>query len=330
MHATYQGWVGTLVQDERRRLSDDASTLAGVLAGAIAVSEAYQHCLGDPEAGRRDVGLSLWKPDSDWHSEQAVGPRLQYLPTRTWLLGLGHLGQGYSWSLGLLPYAQPGEVRLFLMDTDSVVAGNLATGLLARRGDIGRPKTRLVSALLEGLGIESRIVERRFDEAFRLQGDEPRLALAGFDDPAPRRLIGDRFSHVVDIGLGGGPVEYLDMLIHSFPSELDPSTAFPAEKATRRPLRSAYQAEIGRLIEAGVDEGDARCGITEVAGISVGAAFVGAIAGALGVADVLRYLHGGPDFSVVSLDLRSPNDIRSASNENPGAFGNLGYCLTRD
>ena len=55
-----------------------------------------------------------------------------------------------------------------------------------------------------------------------------------------------------------------------------------------------------------MDEGDARCGITEVAGISVGAAFVGAVAGALGVADVLRYLHGGQEFSVVSFRSTQP------------------------
>lgn len=329
MYTTFGGWVGAVVQDVDNRLSDDGIALAGVIAAALAVSDAFQHCVGDPEAGRRDVGLSLWRPDSHWESDHALGPALQYLPAACWLLGLGHLGQGYAWSLGLLPYARSADAKFFLVDTDEIVPGNLATGLLARTTDVGALKTRMVAARLETLGIETRIQERRFDDSFRLQGEDPRLALVGFDDPTPRRLLSGRFGRVVDGGLGGGPVEYLDMLIHTFPSDVEPSVAFAGDRPTRRHLASRYEDQIQRLIEGGADEGDARCGVTELAGISVGAAFVGAIAGALGVADILRYLHSGSELSVISLDLRSPNDIRTASNQSPGPFENLGYCPAR-
>jgi hypothetical protein len=329
MYATFGGWVGAVVQDIDNRLSDDGVALAGVIAGALAVSDAFQHCVGDPEAGRRDIGLSLWRPDSHWESDQARGPALQYLPASCWLLGLGHLGQGYAWSLGLLPYARPADAKFFLVDPDAIVPGNLATGLLARATDIGALKTRIVAAGLESLGMHTRIQERRFDDSFRLQSDEPRVALVGFDDPKPRRLLDGRFAHVIDTGLGGGPVEYLDMLIRTFPSDVEPSVAFASERPVRRHLAGRYEDQVQRLIAAGADEGDARCGIAELAGISVGAAFVGAIAGALGVADILRYLHSGSALSVISLDLRSPNDIRTASNESPGPFENLGYCPAR-
>jgi len=45
------------------------------------------------------------------------------------------------------------------------------------------------------------------------------------------------------------------------------------------------------MIAAGVDRGDATCGVMDIAGISVGAEFVGAIAAVLVVGDLVRYLH---------------------------------------
>jgi hypothetical protein len=71
--------------------------------------------------------------------------------------------------------------------SDSIIGGNLATGFLARPTDVGRRKTRLVAERLESLGLRTTIIERLFDEALTPVRDEPSLALAGFDDPVPRR-----------------------------------------------------------------------------------------------------------------------------------------------
>jgi hypothetical protein len=49
-----------------------------------------------------------------------------------------------------------------------------------------------------------------------------------------------------------------------------------------------------------------RCGITLLAGKAVGAAFVGAAAACLAVAEVLRLLQGGPVHEFVDLDLKFP------------------------
>jgi hypothetical protein len=46
------------------------------------------------------------------------------------LLGLGHLGQAYAWTLGMLPYARPGEVQLGLVDFDRIIGANTAPQLL--------------------------------------------------------------------------------------------------------------------------------------------------------------------------------------------------------
>jgi hypothetical protein len=109
----------------------------------------------------------------------------------------------------------------------------LCTGILARRSREGsvrpicgqvtisgcgpgtHPKTRVVAVALETRGFRTRIVERAYDENFRPvphanpARNEPTIALAGFDDITPRRLLGEAdFTRIVDAGLGAGPIEY--------------------------------------------------------------------------------------------------------------------------
>lgn len=322
LHVVASGWSGGVVETPNPENMQKGISLAGVMAGALGVSEIFQYCLGSPVAGRRDVGVSLWRPDLHWQDLNGVGPTLRWLPRSLWLLGLGHLGQAYAWSLGWLPYKTPSDVNVFLMDTDSIIDGNVATGLLTRSFDLGIQKTRVVARELESLGFRSTIVERWFDDSFRLFPAEPKICVAGFDDPAPRRLLGgDRFSGVIDGGLGAGIVGYLDILLHTFPSPLQPEMAFgSAVRSTSTSLPLAYEAEIQRRISGGDDEGDARCGMLEFAGVTIGAAFVGAVAGALAISDILRRLHQGQEFSVLGLDLRSPNDSQAAFNTAPGLY----------
>lgn len=317
LYCTWQGWAGGVVQTPEAVFSDRGIVPAGVLAAALGVCETFQQALGYVVAGRRDVGISLWRPDVDWRSAEA-GPALQYLPSALWLLGLGHLGQAYAWTIGMLPYAQPRDVDVGLVDFDVAVDGNIATQLLVEDGDVGKPKARIVATAMEGLGFQTRIVERAFDEHFRAgrhahrRLNEPTTALAGFDDVTPRRSLGKAgFERIVDAGLGHGPIEYLDMVLHTFPAAGDPAFAFPDEPPRSSRLGDAYEQEIIRQVEAGSDETAARCGMLDIAGVTVGAAFVGAIASTLGVADILRLLHDGQGYSVVSLDLRSPNGVQA-------------------
>ena len=303
-----------------------ANPLAGVVAGAIGVSEVFQHMLGSPNAGRRTVGLSLWRPDLDWRSPDALGPALRFAPNGVWLLGLGHLGQANAWSLGCLPYERPEELEVFLVDFDVIVRANRSTGLLTKHSDIGRLKTRMVQQCLEDLGHRTRLVERRFDDCTIPDAKEPKLALAGFDKPKPRRALGGKFSRVVDAGLGAGPTDYLDMLIHSFPSALIPAHVFADEGPVERQISPAYEAEIDHRISHGEQPGDARCGVIELAGATAAASFVGAIAGALSVADLLRILHGGQHYASINLDLRSPRSALTALAKGVAQPINPGYA----
>src|SRR6266511_1803477 len=66
---TFEDWRGGVIPcAERRRLAEAATiTPAAVLAGALGVSEVFQHLRGNPIAGQRSVGLSLWSPGhEDW------------------------------------------------------------------------------------------------------------------------------------------------------------------------------------------------------------------------------------------------------------------------
>jgi hypothetical protein len=310
--------------------------LAGITAAGLGVSETFQQQLGAIMPGRRDVGISLWRPDLDWRTDDAIGPDLQYLPASLWLLGLGHLGQAYAWTLGMLPYRVPQEVQLGLMDFDVIVDGNTATQLLVGANDVDHRKTRIVAAALERRGFGTRIVERAYDEHFRPLvhanpiRNEPTIALAGFDDITPRRVLGEAgFKRIVDAGLGAGPVEYLDMLVHTFPAPEGPTTAFTKPPSSTRPLPASYEAEIARQIEAGADGTAARCGMLDIAGVTVGAAFVGTFASALVIGDILRLLHGGTEYSVIAVDLRNPSDIRAVLNSAPGEYAAPLYTLTR-
>ncbi|WP_420443040.1 hypothetical protein [Candidatus Poriferisodalis sp.] len=322
---TWNGWCGGVTETADAGRCEPAIPLAGVVAGALGVSEVFQHMVGSPVAGRRTVGLSLWRPDLDWRPPGALGPTLQYLPSGVWLLGLGHLGQANAWSIGCLPYEHPEELEVFLVDFDVVVKANWSTGLLTKRADIGRLKTRMVQQCLEVLGHRTRLVERRFDDRTVPHLQEPKLALAGFDKPEPRRALGKKFCRVVDAGLGAGSTDYLDMLIHSFPSQLTPESAFPDTEPVERQLVPAYEAEIGHCIDKGEQPGDAHCGVVELAGATAAASFVGAIAGALNVAELLRILHDGQHYASINLDLRSPGSILTARAEGVDQPINPGY-----
>lgn len=191
-----------------------------------------------------------------------------------------------------------------------------------------------MAAALEELGFGTRLVERAYDADFHPvthanpARNEPTVALAGFDGVEPRRQLGDAgFSHIVDAGLGAGPVEYLDLMVQSFPSPQDPRTAFKDDG--RRPLRLAetYEAEIARQTAAGANETAARCGMLDIAGVTVGAAFVGAFASTLVVADILRLLHDGVPYSVIAVDLRDPSALRAVINSEPGEYTAPAFTL---
>ena len=337
LYATWEGWAAGVVEEPAGRLPESTEfPLAGVLAAALGVSEAFQHVRGFAVAGRRSIGMSLWQPADDWRLDSAYGGPCPHLPSRLWLVGLGHLGQAYAWAIGLLPYEDTADVELMLQDPDFIAEANRSTGMLSRRSSVGRRKTRVVAERLEALGFRTCITERPLDPTTQRRADEPGLALVGVDDVVPRRTIERAgFDVIVDAGLGGDAQSYLDILLHSFPSGIEAASAWP-ERRVAAPdllldqpgyLDLRHRLETTRGVGEG--EGDIECGIVEVAGQSVGAAFVGCVAATHVLAEALRVLNEGPRFEVVSLSLRSPDAARAVSNTREGAFVNPGFVPAR-
>jgi hypothetical protein len=197
LRVTFDGWIAkvgpaTIIDALPQR---EYCSLSGVLAGALAISELFTSFADlSIEAGRRAVGLSLWRPDLDINDPTALGAQVEFLPREFWALGLGHLGNAYLWSLATLPYLEAGETQIFLNDFDTVEPENVETGLISKVRDAGSYKTRVCSQWLEDRGFQTRLIERRFDSSFRCRDDEPRMALCGFDsNPARRDLATAQF-----------------------------------------------------------------------------------------------------------------------------------------
>lgn len=325
VRATFDGWCGGVIplEDGRRLRERDGCTPAGVLAGALAVSEAFQFLRGNPLPGRRSVGLSLWKPEPSvsWLDPADPGPTLTRLPARVWLIGLGHLGQAYLWTLGLLPYACATEVVVVLQDDDIVSEANESTSLLTTSALVGRKKTRALAAWCEERGFTTVIDERRFGARLGVDVAEPRVALCGVDNPAARAALEDvGFARIIEAGLGQGTEEYLAFQIHTFPGRRSArdywARTTPRGLTSSAPMQPAYRDLAARGYDA--------CGLTELAGRTVGAPFVGAVTASLVVAELLRMVLGVHRYDVIDGTLRSLNGRTAVASPWPSDAFNPG------
>lgn len=324
VRAEFNGWQAGISPVSLKRVLETRldNPLAGVAAGALAVSEAFFHVRQElPIAGNRVTGMSLWAPDvvDGWSEAGNEGPELALLPKSLWLIGLGHLGQAYAWTLSMLPYARPEDVSLYLQDTDYVTDSSLSTCLFADAGVLGQRKTRMLANKLQSLGFTTSLIERLFDTGQKRQVDEPRAALFGVDNIAARQAIGSAgFDLTVEAGLGSGYRDFRNIRLHMFPGPRDAARVWvtdAAEQQTHR-LAPAYQ----RMLQDGGDQ----CGVTMLASRAVGTPFVGAFAATAGLAEIVRLLHGGRRLATADVSMR---DLRHrtvvANSASPPR--NLGY-----
>ncbi|HEX8464766.1 MAG TPA: hypothetical protein VF627_09145 [Abditibacterium sp.] len=310
LRLSFEGWCAAVTPLEDEALPENREwTLAGVLAGALGVSEAFQFVRGKNwSAGARPVALSLWKPELDLFCDsEAQGPVVSFLPAAAWIIGLGHLGQAYLWALGMLPYTDPQKVQLVLQDDDRLQPSNLSTSILTREIDLKQWKTRAMAEWCEERGFEARIHERRFAADFRVQAGEPKIALCGVDNPQARAVLEEvGFDEIIEAGLGSRGEDYLSLRLHGF-AQGAPSrearaiwgdlSAAPSEADTR--LQNPIYSD---LEERGLDV----CGLTTLAGRAVGASFVGTVAATFCIAEMVRLTMNAHRYALLELCLRNP------------------------
>ena len=325
---TFSGWSGGVIPiDDSGRLDESQEFIpAGVVSGGIAVSEAFQYVRGgNALAGKRSTGISLWRPEQSeqWLEVRDFGPPIEILPSKLWIIGLGHLGQAFLWTLGLMPYARPENVQLVLHDYDTLVPANESTSLLTFPTMSGARKTRAMAKWCEGRGFRTTINERRFNANFKIASDEPRIAFCGVDNPAARAVLEDvGFSQVVEAGLGKGTQEFMAFQMHSFPGPQKARAKWGANAAAEQNQNALLQQPGYRaLAEKGMDE----CGLTMLAGRSVGASFVGAVTSSIVIAELLRMIHGLHRYALLDGNLRSLEYLHAAINDQSLAPFNPGY-----
>lgn len=298
LHVTWDHWVASVNTTGDRLPERGNMVLAAVAAAALAVTECFKRALGSADACYRPRSLNLWRPDVSIGlggiptlSEETLGPDLRFLPSSVWMVGLGHLGQGFAWCWRLLPYLEPPKCEIHLQDFDKVNAANHTTGMLIRKHDIGQMKTRIVAAALERAGFATRIVERRLSPGTRRHETEPSLALVGVDKIQPRLQISDvGWALAVDVGLGAGPVDFTAISIHTFPAPTSSHDvrAWQVDGSDHRAARAHAQDAYRNALSAGADQ----CGLVQLAETAVAAPFVGVVAACLALAEPLRLLHG--------------------------------------
>jgi hypothetical protein len=317
---TWEGWRGGVIPARHGgALADtDAVGLAPPLAAAACAAEAFAFHAGDqPMAGRRAAGLSLWSPGADWLTVDPSEPRLAFLPSKLWLIGLGNLGQAFAWLLACLPYEDRAAVQLLLQDFDRLAPSNDSTSLLSFLRDVGWRKTRVVAVWLEERGFETFLEERRFGPSTKCTTDEPSVALCGVDNALARSALEKPgFDLIVEAGLGAGPQAFRSFSMHTFPASRSAEELWSRQDAMTADTvedKPAYRA----LRQGGMDE----CGLAQLASRAVGVPFVGLIAAAVALSELLRRLHGGAALELASGSVAALQDIEAIGFSAPPYLG---------
>jgi len=297
--------------------------LAPMLAAALAINDAFLFArTGNTAFGLQPIGMSLWNPSSkiDWLTDSDGEPELRYLPSRLWLIGLGHLGQAYLWGLGLLPYARPAGVSLVLQDVDIITPSTESTSILANAALVGQKKTRAIANWAERRGFATVLYERLFAADFERQAGEPSVALCGLDNALGRTSLDQvGFDFVVEAGLGSGHRDFRTIRLHTLPA---PKPAAEIWKFEDYGEGAVEQLGYQKMLKDGDLD---RCGVTLLAGKAVGAPFVGGVAGCLALSEVLRLLHGGVIHQVIELDLQGVEHRSAVPHSRGFSYLNPGY-----
>jgi len=275
-----------------------------VAAAALAVSEAFSILRNDnPYAGKREIKQSLWSVDSNSGSHPPIDSIS--LPS-CWLVGLGHLGQAYAWTMGFMQPLK--ETTIYLQDIDVITKSTLSTSMLSVHADIGTKKTRKVAHWFEGRGYQVSLVERRFDEHQRIRVEEPSIALFGVDNPAARRVLENAgYRYVIDAGLGSGYKDFRAIRIRTFPGPSSAALLWASSEVVSDNLMApAYQDLL--------TQGAQQCGVTTLSSRAVGAPFVGCFASAYVLAELIRKQITGPSYACLDINLRTPQKLEAISN----------------
>jgi hypothetical protein len=205
----------------------------------------------------------------------------------------------------MLAFDPSAPIRILLQDFDRVSLSNWSAGLLCIEGQSGIKKARVAAKWLEERGFETDIVERRFDANTRRRSEDPCIAFCAFDAIKARQdLDSANIPFIVECGIGGGIQTFDKLSFHTLPY---PSRTSAELWITGEDDEDSLDPALLAKIDPGLP-----CGVLAqtLARTAISTPFVGAFAGALGVAEIIRAYHGG--LRTVSLDgqIRSLSTLR--------------------
>ncbi|CAJ9472360.1 hypothetical protein [Burkholderia pseudomallei] len=276
-------WRAGTSEAGARGCEHNDNPLVGIAAGALGVAWAFEAERGCAELGSE---IDLW-PTIDGHEG---APRFSevFLPGALWLIGLGNLGQAFLWALAALPYENPNAVSLVLQDRDKISEENWATSILVDDDSYGLLKTRVAENWALAKGFDVRRIDRMMVTEDRLDYADPRVALCGVDKVESRKQLESvGFDCIVDAGLGRTATDFDRYRISIFDSARSIRAHFAgqgdAKVADEIPEGKAYQDILHEI---------GRCGAAEIAGASLAAPYVSAVAAAVAIARVIAITSG--------------------------------------
>lgn len=313
VHCWWDRWLSGTRTGGSEQLGDSRLALSGVFAGSLAVRQVFANVRLGAAHGARDETISLWAP---WEPGAALvrGPDRFTIPNNLWLVGLGHLGQGFVWSLMTLPYR--GARNAVLQDDQRITEENEATSLLVLPNlKLGERKVRIASRWLESAGWETSLIERRHRGDLAPTPDDPPILVSGLDAlPARRLLANSGFDYMVDAGIGHGPGDFEGIQVRVIPKGANVDELWRTEQKPVSTVSDLARPTARDRLLAGeaycnLDRTIGQCGTIQIADASVAVPFVGAAAGALVVAQLARLASMQPTGSLIQMDLGSPEMI---------------------
>jgi hypothetical protein len=308
-HSSWRGGFSDSVEKNFFDLSE-AFPLGAIASATLAVASSFLSATGlNILADKIPTGLSLWDAANlNWLDSKPAEPMIECFPEKLWLLGLGHLGQAYAWTLGLLPFKKSNPFQVTLQDFDVVKKANYEAGMFSEPKYYNIKKARVIAEHLERSGIKTTIVERRYNERFVRDDEDPYIMLSGLDNVKTRRQLRvDDFHAILDFGLGGNSGTFDLIRFRNLPLAGTPKELWQEDDA----LTNDALLKLTEKING--------CGY--VKGVAV--SFVGVLASCFAIAELLKSYHGGNKIISANISLRQFLKRRI---ETAGLYKNELFC----
>lgn len=181
-----QGWTGLVGTVGPLSTSTTPNPFGAGIAACLAVANIFRFVfLGqDHQLLDRNVGFSAWSGD---RVDQNDGPLLEEhsFPEDVVLVGLGAIGNGTLWALGLAGLSG----TIHLVDNEHLELSNVQRYVLANRSDEGLSKVDIAKRTLDGSGLTVKCHPLRWQSFVAANGTLCPTVLVTLDSAKDRRAV---------------------------------------------------------------------------------------------------------------------------------------------